>query len=291
MIREVCDLRVDGSGENPIDTSNPLNPDGQIELACVFDGNSRLTGIVDDNAKRTSFSYDALNRRVSQINADGEQYVYTHDRDDNRVQVVDPNGSIIDNTHDALNRLTRRDVTPAVGVVGTAVETYLYDGLGRRTGATDDNGSPETLVECSYVYDSLSRMWEEHQVVPTSPELPGSRYIRGDCDGDGFVGGSVNDMVFYVNWAFLGRTVPECLAACDADGDGFVGGSVNDVVYYANFAFLGREPPPPPFPECGLGDNDLDCASYPACSGEAGAGAGAEHVSVVSTVWSATPSG
>lgn len=36
-------------------------------------------------------------------------------------------------------------------------------------------------------------------------------------------------------------------------GDGFVVGSVNDVVYYANFAFFGRMAPPPPFPDCGVG--------------------------------------
>ena len=42
---------------------------------------------------------------------------------------------------------------------------------------------------------------------------PPRRFIRSDCDGDGFVGGSVNDAVFYLNWAFSGGPVPRCKAA------------------------------------------------------------------------------
>lgn len=173
---------------------------------------------MDDNENRTSFSYDALNRRVGQKNADGEEYLYGYDRDHNRVGVTDPNGSLIADRFDALNRLVERSVDRAPGVEGTTRETYAYDGLSRMTRATDDNGGAETQVECAYIFDSLSRVWEEQQVVPTTS--PGGRFIRGDCNADGFVGGSVTDMVFYVNWAFLGREVPTCLAACDADGDG-----------------------------------------------------------------------
>jgi YD repeat-containing protein len=51
MIRQVCDLRVGGTGAGGIDTSNGANPDGQVSLGYVFDDNSRLAGIVDDNGK------------------------------------------------------------------------------------------------------------------------------------------------------------------------------------------------------------------------------------------------
>jgi hypothetical protein len=90
----------------------------------------------------------------------------------------------------------------------------------------------------------------------------GVPFERGDCDNDGFVGGSVNDPVFYLNWAFGTGRDPDCKAACDADGDGFVGGSVNDPVYYLNWAFLGGQAPPAPFPGCGPGtpdDEKLGC--------------------------------
>jgi hypothetical protein len=96
-------------------------------------------------------------------------------------------------------------------------------------------------------------------------------FVRGDCDGDGFVGGSVTDPVYYLNWAFAGGTAPDCPAACDADGDGFVGGSVTDPVYYLNWAFAGGTAPPAPFPGCGRGsaeDEALGCGTPPACPSE-----------------------
>ncbi|MBL4849526.1 MAG: RHS repeat protein [Planctomycetes bacterium] len=69
MIRQVCDLRVGGTGAGALDTSNAFNPDGQVSLSYEFDGNSRLTGIVDDNGNRTRNRYDALNRRITHIYA------------------------------------------------------------------------------------------------------------------------------------------------------------------------------------------------------------------------------
>ena len=64
-------------------------------------------------------------------------------------------------------------------------------------------------------------------------------FVRGDCDGDTVVSGIVTDAVFLLNFNFLGRGVPGCLAACDANGDGDVRGSVNDAVYLLNFNFKG----------------------------------------------------
>jgi RHS repeat-associated protein len=264
-----------------------MNPDGQVSLAYDFDGNSRLVGITDDNQNRTSFGYDALNRRTTHTNADGSGFSYIYDRDHNIREATDPNGSVVTNSYDVLNRLVGRDIARAAGIVGTTRESYRYDGVSRLTAKSDDNGTPETTLSCELVYDSLSRLWEERQSVPTSPAPPEPQFIRGDCDGDGFVGGTTADIIFYANWAFLGGEVPACLAACDADGDGFAGGSTADIVYYANFAFLGRQPPPPPFPGCGTGGKALECASYPPCdNGQAAGGGGSQVTGVVSTVWS-----
>ena len=85
----------------------------------------------------------------------------------------------------------------------------------------------------------------------------GPTFIRGDCDNDGLVGGSVTDAVFHLNWAFSGGPAPECRAACDADSDGTVG-NVTDAVFFLNWAFLGGPEPGEPFPECGPGgEQDL----------------------------------
>ena len=162
LLAQVSDLRVGGTGAAVLDTSNPANPDGQIILAYGWDGNSRLAAIVDDNANRTSFGYDALDRQVQKRNADGTEWLTVFDRDDNARSVTDPNGTIVTNTFDALNRLVRRDIDRAVDVLGTTLETYGYDGLSRLTRSTDDNGVAG-LAEVERVYDSLSRLVEERQ--------------------------------------------------------------------------------------------------------------------------------
>ena len=79
------------------------------------------------------------------------------------------------------------------------------------------------------------------------------RFLRGDCDGDSEVTGSVTDAVFLLNYNFAGGAEPLCLAACDADGDGRVRGQVTDTVYLLNFNFLAGPPPPSPFRSAGKG--------------------------------------
>ncbi|MCI0540994.1 MAG: DUF6531 domain-containing protein, partial [Verrucomicrobiales bacterium] len=163
QVLQVVDLRLDGQGGNAIDPTNPTNPDGRINLAYEYDGNSRLIGLVDDNGNRTRFSYDALDRRVRQTNADGEPFNTIYDRDDNARQVTDPNGTITRNTFDGLNRLTRVSVERAAGIGGTTEATYEYDGLSRQTRSVDNNGTATNAQVCEYVYDSLSRVLEDRQ--------------------------------------------------------------------------------------------------------------------------------
>lgn len=89
------------------------------------------------------------------------------------------------------------------------------------------------------------------------------RFLRGDCNGDGDVAGSVSDAVYLLQYNFLGGAEPPCLAACDANGDGLVAGQVSDAVFLLNFNFMGGEQIPEPFPDCGLGnasDDVVGCA-------------------------------
>ena len=87
-------------------------------------------------------------------------------------------------------------------------------------------------------------------------------FVRGDCNGDGQVGGTVSDVVFLLSFLFLGAERPDCVAACDANGDGGVVGQVTDAVYLLAFLFQGGSPPPSPYPRCGDGtgrDERLGC--------------------------------
>lgn len=162
-VMEIGDLRVGGTGDGELDLSNPANPDGQVTVTYAYDGNSRLTGVIDDNGNLTSFGYDALDRRTTEADAAGEIWSWAYDRDHNVVATTDNNGSVAVRTHDALARLVSVDVVPAPGVVGTTLESYAYDGLSRLTASSDDNGALGAEQSCEYVYDSLSRLLEERQ--------------------------------------------------------------------------------------------------------------------------------
>ena len=88
-------------------------------------------------------------------------------------------------------------------------------------------------------------------IVDLSRLSPKPRFLRGDCDGDDNACSGVNDALELLNWLFLGRTQPPCLAACDPDGSGEL--ELADAVYSLNFCFAGTDAPVVPFPGCGVG--------------------------------------
>ena len=88
-------------------------------------------------------------------------------------------------------------------------------------------------------------------VFRVRPTRNADSFLRGDCNGEGSPCSSVNDALELLNWLFLGRAEPPCLAACDADGSGEL--ELADAVYGLNFCFEGTAVPVAPFPECGVG--------------------------------------
>ncbi len=127
------------------------------------------------------------------------------------------------------------EIALGVNPAGLAVGHYEAQVTVTARGAAE---SPQTI-------DLRLEVHERHD----NPELP--RFIRGDCNADGRVGGSVGDAVFILYYNFLGGAKPRCLAACDANSDGRVEGTVVDAVHLLSFSFLGGPPPGPPFPACG----------------------------------------
>ncbi len=101
----------------------------------------------------------------------------------------------------------------------------------------------------------------------TGEEVAGAKFLRGDCNADGNTQ-SVTDVVFLLEWSFLGSVQPQCTAACDVNADGDAGG-VTDAIYLLSHNFLGDAPPPAPYPACGLSDVETDvtlgCEAPPAC--------------------------
>ena len=82
------------------------------------------------------------------------------------------------------------------------------------------------------------------------------RFIRGDCDGNGKVGGNVTEALILLDWLFQGGDEPPCLAACDMNADGTVSGNPTDAILILRYSFRGGETPAAPFPNCGSGTED-----------------------------------
>jgi YD repeat-containing protein len=181
QIAEVRHLRVDGQGRNPIDTTNPANPDGLIVINYQWDPNGRLVAVADDGLTTnqntsvgliesgiprgnvTRYRYDDLNRRKQEISADATLSEYTYDADNNLIRVVDPNGSVTLNSYDVMSRLVRRDVTRAPStthwlVAGTTLQLFEYDGLSRTTRADDNNSVEQKRLRWS-IQCLCTRFW------------------------------------------------------------------------------------------------------------------------------------
>jgi YD repeat-containing protein len=198
------------------------NPIGNIVTARTWDDSSRLTSEVDGNGNGTQYAYDALDRRIRTVHADGTLETSSLDAHDVATQQTDANGSAVTSGFDGLDRLTSVSVVPGPGVSNqTTFESYRYDGLSRLVRAEDD----DSLV--TRAYDSLGNLIRDtSQVLPGGPvrtvsathdalgnqtrlTYPGGRVIERNYDGlereirvrDAAPGGVIAD-----SW-FLGPTL------------------------------------------------------------------------------------
>ena len=156
-------LGADGTGNSPLDDTNPTNPDGRISTLYAYDGNSRLVFQGDDNGNATLYEFDGLNRKIKDTFADGTTINYQYDKDDNLIEKTDQNTNVFTLSYDGLNRLTNKTVVRAANVTGSTRWTFGYDGLSRRISATDNNDpdidSDNSQVE--YRYNSLNYLLSE----------------------------------------------------------------------------------------------------------------------------------
>ncbi len=106
----------------------------------AFDKNNRLTSFKDDAANTSTWTYDAKDRVSTMVYPNTSQDVlYTYDANDNVIELTDPAGNFIEDTFDALNRNTARDVTLVSGFNDTTTESRTFDALNRLTENEDDD--------------------------------------------------------------------------------------------------------------------------------------------------------
>src|SRR5690606_31089666 len=132
-------------------------PEG-MEESFEYDGNSNLRAYRDALGQQTDYAVDALDRPRRETYPDTTKREVVYDAAGRPVSITDAMGTVVTQEFDAGGRLVRRTVERGGGVVGPAVEEYVYDGLDRLVLArSGEAGSPEAVtVERSY--DSLSRL-------------------------------------------------------------------------------------------------------------------------------------
>ena len=117
------------------------------------------------------------------------------------------------------------------------------------------------------VYD-LSEDIPVDPVDPVDPEDPPTSrpFVRGDVDNNGQV--NLTDVIFNLNFLFLGGDEPSCFDAGDADNNGIV--QLTDGIFLLNYLFLVGSPPPEPHEECGSDPDepadDLGCETFDRCA-------------------------
>lgn len=112
-----------------------------------YDLNGNLRFVHDPRGTYvTEHQYDAANRRVLTIDAEGGQTVSSYDKVDNRISVTDANGHTTATTYDGLNRPVR-----LTNAEGHHVD-FAYDRLGNLITLTDARGNAS-----SYSYDGMNR--------------------------------------------------------------------------------------------------------------------------------------
>ncbi|WP_264940506.1 RHS repeat-associated core domain-containing protein [Sphingomonas caeni] len=173
----------------------------QDYVTYTYDANGSQTSVFDANGNKASFAYDAYTRRIrwnfpssttpGTVNT-GDHEDYTYDANGNRTSLRKRDGSVINYTYDALNRMTVKDIPG-----GTSADVYFgydlrglqlyerfastsglgiingYDGFGRLTSTTNDmSGTARTL---GYQWDANGNR--------TRITYPDGVYFTTDYDG------------------------------------------------------------------------------------------------------------
>ena len=150
-----------------VQTANGRGDSPQIDLLTThrtWDDDSRLVAQMDDNLHATTYSYDAVGRWTAVGFADCTAAVFAYDEDSHRTAEVDPNGTTVALAYDGVDRLLSRTVmSRAPFVLGGVQEEFGYDGLGRPTHATNNDGVNPGLFTNGFEYDSLSNATRDEQ--------------------------------------------------------------------------------------------------------------------------------
>ncbi|MBL8793407.1 MAG: SBBP repeat-containing protein, partial [Planctomycetia bacterium] len=159
---------------------------GKPTTTFVYDIGSNLLSVVDPRGVTTSFSYDALNRRVNVIEAfsaptdlpglnhAAPTSTFVYDQVGNQLSMTNARGVTTSFAYDALNRLATviAAFSAPTSLPGlnhaSPVSTFVYDAVGNQLSTTDPRG-----VTTSFAYDALNRLTQIFEAFSAPTGLPG----------------------------------------------------------------------------------------------------------------------
>lgn len=110
---------------------NALGTAKETSQQFEYDSVGLTTALIDENGRRSQFTYDVMNRPRTITLADGSVSSFNYDARGNVIRVTDPLGNIERQVFDSLDRTTRQ--TDAAG----NVTLYTYDLAGNLASITD----------------------------------------------------------------------------------------------------------------------------------------------------------
>lgn len=151
------------SGNGAYLLESVTNPVGD-ETTYAYDALGRKVSEVDPNgnvsggnpaAHTTTYTYDGDDRLLSMTDPLGHTTTYTYDGDGNQLSVTDGDGNTTTSTFNALNELTKttKPDPDGSGPLTASTTTYAYDAAGNKTGETDPDNHTT-----AYGYDADNRL-------------------------------------------------------------------------------------------------------------------------------------
>ncbi|MGQ9590818.1 MAG: hypothetical protein ACUVYA_11045 [Planctomycetota bacterium] len=144
-----------------------------------------------------------------------------------------------------------RTFRPSVAVTTREI---LVAAKGEINGENDPTLGADTPSEANF-YTVFAH--PDPQDDPTTPAggFVRTKFRRADANDDGKQ--DISDAVFHLSHLFLGGPRWNCEEGADMNGDGKQ--DISDPVFLLTHLFLGGAEPPPPYPDCGVGPEGVEC--------------------------------